>query len=172
MSCEEWQPLLVRAADDRPGTLEPRDAARLAAHLDRCDDCRALLAEQQAVRRALAARPAAPAPAGLAARVLAELDSASHWTELLAWRTWTWRLAPVAAGLLAVAFLVGRGAVAPGAPASVPELAAAWVVGETDAGDLPAFALLGQEGVDGDRLLEALLSTEPDEPLERQESAP
>ena len=172
MSCEEWQPLLVRAADDRPGTLEPRDEARLAAHLDRCDHCRALLAEQQVVRRALAARPAAAAPPGLAARVLAELDSAPHWTELLAWRTWTCRLAPVAAGLLAVAFIIGRGAGASDPPASVPELAAAWVAGEPEAGDLPAFALLGQEGVDGDRLLEALLSTAPDEPLERQESAP
>ena len=170
MSCEEWQPLLVRAADDRPDTLEPRDEARLAAHLDRCEHCRALLAEQQVVRRALAARPAAPAPPGLAARVLAELDSAPHWTELLVWRTWTCRLAPVAAGLLTVAFVIGRGAVSSGPPASVPELAAAWVAGETDAGDLPAYALLGQEGVDGDRLLEALLSTAPDEPLERQES--
>ena len=171
MSCEEWQPLLVRAADDRPGALEPRDEARLAAHLDRCAHCRALLAEQQVVRRALAARPAAPAPPDLAARVLAELDGAPHWTELLAWRTWTCRLAPVAAGLLAVALIMGRGAAGSSTPATSPasgvaELAAAWVAGEPDAGDLPAFALLGQDGVDGDRLLEALLSDGPDEPLE------
>ena len=171
MRCEEWRPLLVQAADGRPDGLEPRDAARLAAHLDRCDVCRALLAEQRAVRRALAARPAAPAPPGLAARVLAELDSASHWTEMLRWRTWTYRLAPVAAGLLAVAFVIGRGAAAPGTPASSPaggvaEVAAAWVAAGPDAGELPAFALLGQEGVDGDRLLEALLSSGPDEPVE------
>ncbi len=167
MSCEEWRPLLVRAADDRPDALEPADETRLAAHLDRCDECRALLAEQQIVRRALAARPAAPVPPGLAARVRAELDSAPHWTELLAWRTWTYRLAPVAAGLLAVAFIIGRGAAASSPPAGVPEVAAAWVAGEPDAGDMPAFALLGQEGVGGDRLLDALLSTAPDEPLER-----
>ncbi len=167
MSCEEWWPLLVRAAENRPDALEPEDEIRLAAHLDRCDDCRALLAEQRIVRRALAARTAAPVPPGFAARVLAELDSAPHWTELLAWRTWTCRLAPVAAGLLAVAFIIGRGAGASSLPAGVPEVAAAWVAGEPDAGGMPAFALLGQEGVDGDRLLEALLSTEPDEPLEQ-----
>ena len=128
------------------GALEPEDEARLAAHLDRCDDCRARLAGQRTVRRALAARPAAPAPPGLAARVLAELGSAPHWTELLAWRTWTYRLAPVAAGLLAVAFIIGRGAAASSPPAGVPEVAAAWVAGEPDAGDMPAFALLGQDG--------------------------
>ena len=165
MSCETWRPLLVRAADERPDALEPADAARLAGHLDRCDDCRALLEEQRAVRRALAVRPVAPAPAGLAARVLAELDSAPHWTELLAWRAWTCRLAPVAAGLLVVAFIIGRGAAASSLPAGVPEVAAAWVAGEADAGGMPAFALLGQEGVDGERLLETLLSTAPDELL-------
>ena len=167
MSCEQWRPLLVRAADEDPGALEPEDETRLAAHLDRCGDCRALLAGQRIVRRALAARPAAPAPPGLAARVLAELDSAPHWTELLAWRAWTYRLAPVAAGLLAVAFIIGRGAAASSPAADVPEVAAVWLAGEPDAGDLPAFALLGENGVDGDRLLEALLSTAPDEPLEQ-----
>ena len=171
MRCEEWRPLLVQAADGRPDALEPRDAARLAAHLDHCEDCRALLAEQRAVRRALAARPPAAAPPGLAARVLAELGGAPHWTEMLRWRIWTYRLAPVAACLLAVAFVIGRGAAASSTPAASPaagvaEVAAAWVAGGPEAGDLPAFALLGQEGVDGDRLLETLLSSGPDEPLE------
>ncbi len=165
MSCEEWRPLLVRAAEDGSGTLEAEDATRLAAHLGHCDDCRALLAEQRIVRRALAARPAAPVPPSLAARVLTELAGAPHWTELLAWRTWTYRLAPVAAGLLAVAFIIGRGAALSSTPAGLPEVAAVWVAGEPDGGDMPAFALLGQAGVDGDRLLEALLSAEPDAPL-------
>lgn len=155
MSCEQWRPMLAQAAEEEP-------AAHLAAHLERCAACRALLAEQRAVRRALAARAAAPAPAGFAARVSSQVQVGPRWTDLLAWRAWTYRLAPVAAGLLVVTFLTARDAAQPDRPAGVPELAATWVAGGSDAAALPAFALLGEEGVSGDLLLDALLSSDPE----------
>ena len=169
MSCEQWRPMLAQAAEEEPDAPAAGRRARLAAHLERCAACRTLLAEQRAVRRALAARPAAPAPAGFAARVSSQVQAGPRWTDLPAWqpadywRAWTCRLAPVAAGLLVVTFLTARDAAQSERSAGVPELAEAWVVGGSNAAALPAFALLGEEGVSGDLLLDAVLSSTPDE---------
>ena len=46
------------------GELEPAERARVAAHLRGCAECRQRLEELQAIRRALASRPAVDAPPG------------------------------------------------------------------------------------------------------------
>ena len=55
MSCEQWRPMLAQAAEEEPDAPAAGRRARLAAHLERCAACCTLLAEQRAVRRALAA---------------------------------------------------------------------------------------------------------------------
>ena len=165
MNCNEWLPALLRAADDR---LDDSDeAARLAAHLRGCAECRQALAEQTTARQLLVARAAAPAPAGFAARVLSAVDTVPRWMDLLSWRTWTYRLAPVAAGLLLMAGLAIRSAAGqpPPAEGDVAEIVDVWTYGAADGSELPAYALLGQDGVSGDRLLDAILSAAPDDTL-------
>ena len=165
MSCKEWMPALLRAVDDRPdNSLE---AERLAAHLRACAACRQALAAQTAARQVLATRVDAAVPAGFAARVLAAVQEAPRWMDLLSWRTWTYRLAPVAAALLLMAGLVARSAAVPAPPAAggVDEVVDVWTYGADGDRELPAYALLGQDGVSGDRLLDAILSAAPDETL-------
>ena len=165
MSCKEWTPALLRAADDRLDDAD--EAARLAAHLQGCAACRQALAEQKAARLALAGRADAAAPPGLAARVLSAVQEGPRWMELLRWRTWTYRLAPVAAGLLLLAGLAVRSAANQPAAGegNVAELVDVWTYGAAEGGELPAYALLGQDGVSGERLLDAILSAAPDETL-------
>ena len=165
MSCMEWLPALLRAADDRMD--DPNEAERLAAHLRNCAGCRQALAEQTTARRVLTARVAAPVPPGFGARVLAAVHADPRWMDLLSWRTWTYRLAPVAAALLLMAGLVVRSAAVQPPPAAggVEAVADVWTYGAEDGSELPAYALLGQDGVSGDRLLDAILSAAPDETL-------
>ena len=165
MSCKQWTPALLRAADDRQD--DSLEAERLAAHLHTCTECRQALAEQQAARRLLAARVDAPVPAGFAARVLSRIQETPRWMDLLSWRTWTYRLAPVAAALLLMAGLVVRSAAiqAPPAAGGVEAVVDVWTYGVDEDGELPAYALLGQDGVSADRLLDAILSAAPDEAL-------
>ena len=167
MSCKEWLPALLQAADDGWTASAATAGDRLAEHLDRCAACRQALAEQRVVRRALAARTDAPVPAGFAARVLADVHVVPRWMDLLRWRTWTYRLAPVAAALLVMAGLAVRSAAdpTPAEAAGVAGLVDVWTYGAPESGELPAYALLGQDDVSGDLLLDAILSTEPDETL-------
>ena len=165
MSCKEWMPALLRAVEDRLDDAD--EAARFAAHLRDCADCRQALAEQTAARRVLTARVAAPVPPGFGARVLAAVQEAPRWMDLLSWRTWTYRLAPVAASLLLLAGLAARSATvqAPPAAGDVEQVVEVWTYGMAEGSELPAYALLGQDGVSGDRLLDAILSAAPDETL-------
>ena len=165
MSCKEWMPALLRAAEDRLDGAD--EAARFAAHLRGCAGCRQALADQKTARRLLAARVDAPVPAGFAARVLSAVQEAPGWMDLLSWRIWTYRLAPVAAALLLMAGLVARSTAnqTPSAAGNVEEVVDIWTYGAAEGGELPAYALLGQDGVSGDRLLDAILSAAPDETL-------
>ena len=167
MSCKEWLPALLRAADDGWTASGATERGPLAEHLDRCAECRQALAEQRVVRRALAARADAPVPAGFAAHVLADVHMVPRWMDLLRWRTWTYRLAPVAAALLVMAGLAVRSAAdpTPAEAGGVAGLVDVWTFGGPESGELPAFALLGQDDVGGDLLLDVILSTEPDETL-------
>jgi anti-sigma factor RsiW len=151
-------PLIVRAAD---GSLRVEDRRALDAHLASCAGCREALAGQESVSRALAVVTFDDAPPGFAARVRARVQPAPGLLDLLNWRAWTFRLAPVAALLALFAW-------AQGSSESTWTLAAAeeaWVSGPIDSTELqPATvhsAVLFDESVDGYDLLSTALEVQP-----------
>lgn len=165
MSCDRWIPLLMLAADERLQVVDQDDRAGLERHLAGCDACREALAVQRTVADAIRTRQDAPVPDGFADRLVARLGRSGGWIDALRWRTWSYRLAPVAAGLLLLAFIAQAERSAPVAATSQVELAEVWAFGLEASGAVPAYALLGQGNVEGELLLDVILSTEPDEPL-------
>lgn len=166
MNCERWLPTLMEAVDDRLDDVNRSDRDGLMAHLEQCAACRLALQEQRAVRDALTARTDAEVPAGFTARVLtaADLGPSLSWVDMLRWKTWTYRLVPVATGLLLLGLVTARSAPDPAESAvGLSELTEAWAFGEE--GTTPAFTLWGQDDVAGGLLLDAILSAEPDETL-------
>ena len=164
MSCETFLPALLEAAADGLDEVSASDRDGLMRHLEQCAECRLALEEQRAVRTALVSRVDAQPPVGFVARVLSEVDAGPSWVDMLRWRTWTVRLAPVAAGLLLLGLVTARNT--PDTTQSVvglSELAESWAFGEQ--GTTPVFTLWGQDDVAGDLLLDAILSAEPDERL-------
>ncbi|MXZ72106.1 MAG: zf-HC2 domain-containing protein [Acidobacteria bacterium] len=173
MTCEQAESLLVRAAE---GTLDTKRQAALDLHVAGCAACRGELDAQRSARALLAARPDAAVRPGFATRVMANLpaqdpagalDAAAvaggAWLDLLNWRAWTIRLAPVAT-TLAVAATLGFGSATNGADETAAageaiaftDLAAAWA---TDDGANDAVTRLWQDEADaeGDDLLIDLL---------------
>ena len=112
-ACQEFESRLVRAAD---GALDAGDQIALDAHLHVCGACRAALADQRAVRQALAARPTLRAQPDFASRVAAAIEADRSWLDRLDFRAWTWRLVPVAAALSFVTWMVVRGAATAATP--------------------------------------------------------
>ncbi len=154
MTCPAAEGLIARSADD-PASLSTAERQRLEVHLAQCDSCRALLEDQRHVARLLRARPPLAVPPAFAARVSARLDAEQGWLGLGNWRWWTAALAPVAAGLVFVAWMGG----APGAPApAVPDdTFDAWVI--SSGADARAAVFL--QSSTGDVLLEAVLTGAP-----------
>ena len=168
MTCEQAESLLVRAAD---GTLNAERRAAVDRHVAECAECREALDAQRMTRSLLAARPDTAARPGFVTRVMANLpaqDPASgsveaaasngDWLDLLNWRVWTIRLAPVAATLL-VAAAFGGGASAgtngtseTGEAIAFTDLAAAWAIED---GSNETVTRLWQNGpaAEGDDLL-------------------
>ena len=156
MRCDDVE----RAVMDREaGRLDPAGAQRLEAHLDTCPACREAAAGQDGVAAVLSARPDAGPPLGFATRVMAHLDSPPTWLDVINWRRWTVRLAPVAAALLVVA-AVGLGPAEAVEPIEFSDLVTDWV--EAD-GTPPEYSLLWRDDVADDTLLEAVLTANPDE---------
>ena len=81
--------------------LSPERAARVAAHLRGCAECRAQLEEISFGIRLGERLSPAPAPEGIWSSIANSL--ASRKTAVGPRRSWTWRLAPVAVALVAVA---------------------------------------------------------------------
>ena len=161
MSCEEWLPLLLQAAENGLDDLDPSQRRQLESHLALCTRCQASLEDQRAVREALTARNDAAVPHGFANRVVSQVTPGLRWVDALSWRTWTYRLAPVASGLLLISLLTET-PTETDLPVGLPDLAEAWAFG----GDVsPSFEVWGYEDVSGDVLLDVVLSNEPDEPL-------
>ena len=158
MSCDDAGPLLLRRLE---GRLEGDDWHRLESHLQECAVCREALEGQQAVAAVLASRPPSGASAAFVSRVMAAVEPERSWIDVLNWRTWTFRLAPVAAALALVAAL-GFGPTEAAEPLEFSDLVAEWVV-EDDAETLPPFALFWDDAVAEETLLEAVLTTSPDE---------
>ena len=102
--CGDRQRPLARLADpvESQGLSESERAA-LGAHLDGCDACREALADQRLVAGVLRTRSPLQPSAAFASRLAARLDEASGWLGMLDWRTWTFRLAPVALAIFLVA---------------------------------------------------------------------
>ena len=88
---------------------------------------------------------------------MAELDPAPGWLEMLNWRVWTYRLAPVAAALVLVAAL-GFGPTVAAEPLEFTDLVEDWVADE-DSGVLPSISVLWLEEAGDDILLEAVLTS-------------
>jgi len=87
----------------------------------------------------LSRRPSAPVPLGFSTQGMASLESdpgsaESSWMDVLDWRAWTFRLTPVAATLLIMAFLgLGRDAnPEPVGAIDFSSLIVPWVVTESE----------------------------------------
>ena len=157
MRCDDVERALMRRAS---GRLDATGRQRLAAHLDDCPDCRATAADQEDVAAVLSARPAAAPPLAFAARVMARLDRPPTWLEVIDWRRWTVRLAPVAAAFALIA-AVGLGPAEAVEPIEFSDLVTDWV-GADDAA-LASFSVLWQDEVTDDTLFEAVLTAGPGE---------
>ena len=170
MTCEQVEPLLARAAD---GMLDAEHRAAVDRHVAGCAACREALDAQRTARSLLAARPDTAVRPGFVTRVMANLpaqdpagafdDAAApvgDWLELLNWRAWTIRLAPVAATLL-VAAAFGGGAATNGTDDTAEaiaftDLAAAWAI-EDGTTDAVTRIWQNETGAEGDDLLLDLL---------------
>jgi len=114
-------------------------------------------------------------PTGFAHRVFAGVTAGPTanperaWVELLRWRTWSYRLAPLAAGLLLFGVTSARNMPAD-TPVDLSELGESWAFDTEGAEERPIFTLWGYSEVDGAVLLDAILSAEPDEPLTEGET--
>jgi len=160
MPCNELEPLMLRQLD---GRLTAEEAQRFERHLERCDDCREAFDTQARVASILSARPETEASLGFTHRVMANLETEPDWLDLLNWRAWTFRLAPVAAALVMVAAL-GFEPTEAAEPLEFSDLVTDWVV-EQDGEVSPAVSLLWQEEVAEETLLEAVLTANPAAPF-------
>ena len=102
MTCTDAEPLLAAAAD---GALDDTRRARLEAHLATCAECRAALEGQRQVAAILASAVQNEVSPAFLARVNRRIDGSEGWLELVDFRAWTLRLAPIAATLALVAVL-------------------------------------------------------------------
>ena len=139
------------------GRLDAVDAEPPEAHLDDYAACREAAGGQDDVAAVLSARPDAAPPLGFATRVMAHLDGPPTWLDVINWRRWTVRLAPVAVALLVAAGVGLRPAEAV-EPIEFSDLVTGWVEVDDAAGP-PALSLLWQEEVTDDALLEAVLTS-------------
>jgi anti-sigma factor RsiW len=155
-ACREFESLLVRAADD---ALDDAGQAALDAHLATCAACRTALADQRLVRSSLAARPPLRAQPDFAARVDAAIEADRSWLDRLDFRTWTWRLAPVAAAMSLVTWAVLRGSA--GAAMDTPAATAASAFD----GDLPVAAALWDDSVSDASLLSLMFRASANDTL-------
>ena len=154
MRCDDVErAVIARAA----GRLDPAGLRRLEAHLAGCAACREAAGDQDDVAAVLSARPDASPPLAFATRVMAHLDAPPTWLDVINWRRWTVRLAPVAAALLVAAGVGLRPAEAV-EPIEFSDLVTGWVEVDDSAGS-PALRLLWQEEVTDDALLEAVLTS-------------
>jgi anti-sigma factor RsiW len=156
-SCGDFGGMIARAAD---GALADSDRARLDVHLDACPACRDALAAQVETRALLAARLPVEASPAFRVRVRQAIErdaTPGGLAELLDFRRWTWRLAPVA-GAMALAAMLGISAQV---PVSEPDAA----VMTASAADLPVSAALFSTNVSDESMLSLMLRASVDDTL-------
>ena len=139
--CGDYIGLLVRAADD---SLDAAGRARLDAHMLTCETCRSAFDSQQTAHVMLAGAFDVDAPLGFTTRVLAHLERDRPWLDRFDFRRWTWRVSPLAAGLVLVAWIVAAGSQTTSASAVID------VVTAVEAGTEPAAVLLSDAVDDTD----------------------
>jgi Putative zinc-finger len=152
-ACDDKLRLLVRLADEAPAVaLSAGERAAIEAHLLACESCRAALDDQRIVAQILRARPALePAPA-FAVRLASRLDELPGWLGILDWRAWTFRLAPVALGLVAAAFFSVTSWTTDRSDATLE----AWTRGVAEPASVAS--VVWQYGTSADALLETVLT--------------
>lgn len=174
MTCTEATHLILARVD---GCLGAGDESRLDEHLRQCDACRAEAHSQAAVASVLASRPALGVSIGFANRVIERIEPAGGLLDFADWRKWTWRLSPIAAGLILAALLVPARQTATPASAqaasdvNLTSVMESWAAGGTSA-SLPVTALFWQQNVSNDSLLTAVLAASPDATIERVNREP
>jgi anti-sigma factor RsiW len=149
--CDDARTWMARGAD---GSLDEALRLALAAHLASCAACRDEAGAQGDVASVLRSRPVATVPPGFSARVSARLGRRASWIELAEWRTWTWRLVPVAAALMLAAVLWSGG------PASGGQAAASKSVAlvDTDGARAAPEAVLWDSSIDEGLALRTVLT--------------
>lgn len=154
-ACESMVPLILRYAD---GTLGGADRARLEAHAAACEGCRDAMAAQHGVSTLLSEVGMADVTPGFAARVRARVEPAGGLLDVVNWRAWSLRLAPVAGLLAVLAWLPGlTQGTAPADTSSAPAQIEAWAAGDTNS----TTALLVNSETDPVDLLAAVYAGEP-----------
>lgn len=155
-ACPDYVPLLVRAGDS---TIAPADLDRLERHMQSCAGCRAAMATQRLMHRALAKRERVDARAGFAARVINAIDAEARvsWWDRLDFRQWTWRVAPLTAGLAILAYAYGTGG------ASSPAATATDLADSTTS--TAVSAALWTEDTAPEDVMSLMLFADPDAPL-------
>ena len=102
MTCEDFAESISALAD---GSLDPADRPRVEAHIEACDDCRALLDDLRTLRREAAALPPDPLPDSLWPRVAARLREQGARDEGAPSRAALWQWGAIAAVLVAAVAL-------------------------------------------------------------------
>jgi anti-sigma factor RsiW len=153
-TCRRLEILMNGAVE---GSLQPGESARLGAHLERCQACRAELEDLRLVRGVLGARPRADLPPGFEGRLASRLDVPWTWVSAADWRRWTYRLVPVAAALVLLAGVFRGTSVETDGYPQLPQVLRTWALGDQAAGEPPSAILL-EEGASTDSLLEAILT--------------
>jgi predicted anti-sigma-YlaC factor YlaD len=160
LTCKDAEALMARRAS---GALETDDDAALVQHLRECGACRPLADDQALVARALTSRPEAAVPLGFTQRLSDRLDAEVNWADMLNWRMWTVRLAPVAAALMIAAATTAERVTAAD-PIDLAEVAESWAI-DPELAELPTMSLFWQAEVSADSMLEAVLTADPDDPI-------
>jgi hypothetical protein len=97
MTCEDFAEAISALAD---GSLDPAERPRVEAHVEACEDCRALLDDLRALRREAAALPRAPLPDSLWPRLAARLREQGVRDESDSSRATLWQWGAIAAVLV------------------------------------------------------------------------
>lgn len=150
MNCDEATRVIGRTLDDGLGG-KTRDA--LMVHLERCPECRRESETQLLVSQILASRLPETVPPGFADRLAAALSKESvpaPWWDAVSWRLWSFRLIPIAAAVLWLAFGLHRRTDAP-LPADTASALISWSAQDGAAPDPlaefdQALELLGRFG--------------------------
>ncbi len=106
LTCDEATQLI---RSSHHAVLGAVGGARMREHLEQCSSCRRDAQTQRLIRDLLVRRPAEALPSGFEVRLAARLDAERglDWLGLINWRTWSIRLLPAAAIILA--FVIGFG---------------------------------------------------------------